>query len=142
MLELARQHKFQFDACQMPVNAMDAHFRSFTNLVLPKLVAEGIAVLAMKPMGDGHLLRSGTVTAQECLRYALSQQVSVVITGCESMERLDQALNVVRGFKPMDRSEMASVLAKTHDAALTGRYEPFKTTAMFDGTARNPNWMS
>lgn len=142
MLEVARQHQFRFDACQMPVNAMDAHFRSFTNQVLPKLVAEGIAVLGMKPMGDGHLLKSGMVTAVECLRFALSQPTSVVITGCESMERLDQAVTVALEFKPLTQGENVALLAKTRDAALTGRFEPFKTTAAFDGTATHPNWMA
>jgi aryl-alcohol dehydrogenase-like predicted oxidoreductase len=141
MLELARAHKFRFDTCQMPVNAMDAHFRSFTRLVLPQLAADETAALGMKPMGDGNLLKAGVITAQECLRYALSQPVSVVITGCESIDRLDQALNVVRGFKPMSATETASLLARTREAALTGRFEPFKTTAMFDGTAHNPQWM-
>lgn len=141
MLEVARQNKFQFDACQMPVNLMDAHFRSFTQDVLPKLVAEGIGVLGMKPMADGHLLKSGKVTAVECLRYALSMQTSVVITGCESMERLDQAVTVASGFTPLSKGEITALLVKTKSDAMTGKYEPFKTTEKFDGTARNPHWM-
>ncbi|HYZ86921.1 MAG TPA: aldo/keto reductase [Bryobacteraceae bacterium] len=141
MLEVARQNKFHFDACQLPVNVMDAQFRSFTNEVVPKLVAEGIGVLGMKSMGDGNVLKSGKVDAIECLRFALSQPTSVVITGCESMERVDQAVNVARNFKPMSKTEITQLLTKTRDAALTGRYEPFKTTPMFDGTARNPQWM-
>jgi predicted aldo/keto reductase-like oxidoreductase len=88
MLEVAAAHGFHFDSCQMPLNLMDAHFRSFVQQVMPKLVEQGIAVLGMKSMGDGNLLKSGTVTAVECLHYALNLPVSVVITGCESMERL------------------------------------------------------
>jgi aryl-alcohol dehydrogenase-like predicted oxidoreductase len=141
MLDLAEQHKFHFDSCQMPINAMDAHFRSFTKLVLPRLTAAGIAPLCMKPMGNGNLLKSGKITPPECLRYALSQPVSVVITGCESMNLLDQAIGVAKAFKPMGKEEIASLLAKTRDAALTGEYEPFKTTSIFDGTAHNPQWM-
>jgi aryl-alcohol dehydrogenase-like predicted oxidoreductase len=141
MLEVADAHRFHFDTCQMPVNVMDAHFRSFTNEVLPKLTQKGIAVLGMKSMGDGHVLKSGKVTPVECLHFALSQPTSVVITGCESMERLDQALEAVRTFKPLTREQMAALLAKTKELAMTGQYEPFKTTSMFDGTARNPQWM-
>jgi len=141
MLEVAAAHSFHFDACQMPLNVMDAHFRSFGNQVLPKLVQGGIGVLGMKPMGDGNVLKSGKVTPSECLHYALTLPTSVVITGCESMERLDGAIEAVKTFKPLNQAQVRALLAKTKDAAMTGKYEPFKTTAAFDGTAHNPQWM-
>jgi aryl-alcohol dehydrogenase-like predicted oxidoreductase len=141
MLEVAEANSFKFDACQMPLNPMDAHFRSFEKQVLPRLVQQGIAVLGMKPMGNGLLLKSGTVTPVECLHYALSLPTSVVITGCESMERLDQAVEAVRTFRPLSPEQVAALLARTRTAALTGRFELFKTTVQFDGTARNPHWM-
>ncbi len=141
MLEIAEQHKFHFDACQMPLNVMDAHFRSFEHHVMPRLVKAGIAVLGMKPMGDGNVLKSGVVTPMECLHYALSLPTSVVINGCESMERLDQAFEAAQTFQPMSEAAMAKLLAKTAQAAATGLYEPFKTTPQFDGTAEHPEWM-
>ncbi len=141
MLEVAAAHHFHFDACQMPLNVMDAHFRSFGQEVLPKLVQQGIAVLGMKPMGDGNILKSGAVTPIECLHFALNLPTSVVITGCDSMERLDQALEALRTFQPMNQVQISALLAKTRSAAMTGTYEPFKTTANFDGTAHNPQWM-
>lgn len=141
MLDVAAAHNFHFDSCQLPLNVMDAHFRSFGQAVVPRLMQEGIGVLGMKPLGDGNILKSSTVTPIECLHYALSLPTSVVINGCESMERLDQAFEAARSFKPMSQGQTAALLAKTKDAALTGKYEPFKTTAMFDGTARNPKWM-
>jgi aryl-alcohol dehydrogenase-like predicted oxidoreductase len=141
MLDLAAQYKFHFDACQMPLNVMDAHFRSFTHQVVPRLVKEGIAVLAMKSMGDGNVLKSGVVTPIECLHYALALPTSVVINGCESMERLDQAFEAARTFKPMSETEMAKLLDKTRQAAMTGKFEPFKTTSHFDGTAHHPEWL-
>jgi predicted aldo/keto reductase-like oxidoreductase len=141
MLEVAQAHAFHFDSCQMPLNVMDAHFRSFGQQVLPKLVEQGIAVLGMKPMGDGNVLKSGVATPTECLHYALSLPTTVVITGCESMEVLGQSLEAVKTWKPMSPDQVAALLAKTRDAAMTGKYEPFKTTAMFDGTAHNPQWM-
>ena len=141
MLEAAAQHSFQFDTCQMPLNVMDAHFRSFGQMVLPKLVEQGIGVLGMKSMGDGNVLKSGRVTPVECLHYALNLPTSVVITGCESMAILDQAIEAARTFKPMSPAEVSALLAKTKDAALTGQFEPFKTTPQFDGTAQNPQWM-
>jgi aryl-alcohol dehydrogenase-like predicted oxidoreductase len=141
MLEVAVEHKFHFDTCQMPLNVMDAHFRSFSRQVLPKLVEQGIGVLGMKPMGDGHVLKSGAVTAAECLHYALTLPTSVVITGCESMDRLDQAIDAVESFRPLTNEQVTKLLAKTQPYAGGGQYEPFKTTAAFDSTARNPEWL-
>ena len=141
MLEVAGAHKFHFDTCQMPLNVMDAHFRSFGRQVLPKLVEEGIAVLGMKPLGDGNVLKSGKVTAIECLHYALTLPTSVVITGCDSIERVNQAIEAVDTFKPLGNEQVGRLLEKTKDAALTGAYEPFKTTSRYDGTAQNPLWM-
>src|SRR5882757_3201094 len=142
MLEAAAQHSFHFDTCQMPLNVMDAHFRSFGHYVLPKLLEQGIGVLGMKSMGDANILRSGRVTPVECLHYALNLPTSVVITGCERMAILDQAIEAVRTFKPMSSMQVSALLAKTKDVAMSGQFEPFKTTPQFDGTAQNPQWMS
>ena len=141
MLELAAKHNFHFDACQMPLNVMDAHFRSFAHEVVPKLVQQGIAVLGMKPMGNGNVLKAGVVTPIECLHYALNLPTSTVITGCETMDLLNQALEAARTFKPLTRDQVSALLAKTRDSATTGQFEPFKTTAIFDGTAQHPDWM-
>ncbi len=142
MLEVAAAHKFHFDSCQMPLNVLDAHFRSFTHQVVPKLVEQGIAVLGMKPLAQGIVFTSGSgVTAIECLHYAMSLPTSVVITGCETMERLEQAIHAAETFQPMSPQQMEALLAKTKTAALTGKFEPFKTTTIFDGTAQNPQWM-
>ena len=73
---------------------------------MPKVVEQGIAVLGMKSMGDGNLLKSATVTPVECLHYALNLPVSVVITRCESMERLDQAIEAARTFRPLDKARI------------------------------------
>ena len=142
MLEVAAAHKFHFDSCQMPLNVLDAHFRSFTHQVVPKLVEQGIAVLGMKPLAQGIVFTSGSgVTAIECLHYAMSLPTSVVITGCETMERLEQAIHAAETFQPMSPQQIEALLAKTKTAALTGKFEPFKTTTIFDGTAQNPQWM-
>ena len=141
MLDVAAQHKFHFDACQLPLNLMDHHFRSFAHDVVPRLVAEGVGVLGMKALGDGLLMKSKTVTAIECLHYALSLPASVIITGCESMERLEQAFEALDTFRPFSEAELAALVAKTKDAAMTGQFELFKTGTGFDGTANNLHWM-
>jgi aryl-alcohol dehydrogenase-like predicted oxidoreductase len=141
MLEVAQAHQFHFDAAQMPLNILDAQFRSFAGQVVPKLVEQGIAVLGMKPMASGAIPRNGLATGVECLHYALNLPTSVVITGCDNVQALDQALAAARTFRPLSRSELSALLAKTREAALSGKYELFKTSAQFDGTARNPQWM-
>jgi aryl-alcohol dehydrogenase-like predicted oxidoreductase len=141
MLEVAEQNGYKFDTVQMPLSVMDAHFRSFEKLVLPELVKQNIGILGMKSMGSGIILKSNTVTPIECLHYALNLPVSVVITGIQSMEMLDQAIKAVSTFRPMSRKQVDSLLARTKNAALKGEYEPFKTSSLFDGTARNPEWL-
>jgi predicted aldo/keto reductase-like oxidoreductase len=141
MLYTGFQQGFTFDAVQMPLNVMDAHFRSFEKKVLPVLVEHGIGVLGMKSMGDGFVLKSKTVTPIECLHYAMNLPTSVVINGCDSLERLQQGLEAARTFKPLSDVEVAELLAKTVTAAAQGEFEPFKTTHQFDGTYHNPSWL-
>ena len=140
-LEVAEDHGFTFDTVQMPLNVMDAHYRSFERLVLPELVKRKIGVLGMKPLANGIILRSKTVRATECLRYALHLPTDVVITGIDSMEVLEQALQVARTFRPLSEGEVTALLAKTADAALRGEFEPFKTSSIFDATAQHPEWL-
>ena len=141
MLEVAREYGFEFDTVQMPLNVMDAHYRSFEELVLPELVKQNIGVLAMKTLANGLILKSKTVNATECLQYAMNLPVSVVITGCESMENLEQALNAARTFKPLSSEDVNALLARTAQAASRGEYELFKTTSIYDGTATHPEWL-
>ena len=96
----------------MPLNVMDAHFRSFEQQVLPVLVREQIGVLGMKSMGSGLILQSKTVSAAECLHYAMNLPTSVVITGIDSMERLDQAVEAAQTFKPLTPEEVGALLGQ------------------------------
>src|SRR5260370_10508502 len=138
MLEVAAQHGFKFDTVQIPLNVMDAHYRSFKKKVLPELVKQNIGVLGMKSMANGILLKSNTVSPMECLQYALSLPTSVVITGIDNLEILDQACDAARTFHPLSDRERESLFAKTAPAPAAGSFEPFKTTSLFDGTATNP----
>jgi len=138
---VAEERGVKFDTVQMPLNLMDAHYRSFAKIVLPELVKCNIGVLGMKSMGNGILLKSNTVTPIECLHYALNLPTSVVIAGIDSMEILDQAFEAIDTFHPLSDEELNAMLAKTAVAAASGRFEPFKTTSIFDGTASNPEWL-
>jgi aryl-alcohol dehydrogenase-like predicted oxidoreductase len=140
-LGVAEENGFKFDTVQMPLNVMDAHYRSFEKLVLPELVRREIGVLGMKSMANGILLKSNTVTPIECLHYALSLSTSVVITGIDTMEILDQAFEAVESFHPLTTDECDALLAKTREAAAYGVFEPFKTSSLFDATALNPQWL-
>jgi aryl-alcohol dehydrogenase-like predicted oxidoreductase len=141
MLAVAQEHGFVFDTVQMPLNVMDAHYRSFGTLVLPELTKQRTGVLGMKPMANGIILTSNTVSPIECLHYALNLPTSVVITGVDSMEILDQACEAARTFRPLSELELTALLSKTARAAARGEFEPFKTSSIFDGTAQNPAWL-
>jgi len=140
-LATAASHHFHFDTVQMPLNVMDAHYRSFEKKVLPVLIEREIGVLGMKPMGDAVILESKTATPIECLHYAMNLPTSVVITGCDSMERLEQALTAARSFRPMPPTEVDALLARTAQAAREGRYELYKTTRKHDSTREHPEWL-
>ena len=141
MFETAQKHGFHFDTVQMPVNVMDAHFRSFTKDVIPVAQKAGTGVLAMKTFGDHFILDSKTVQPIEALHYGLTQPVSVVITGIDKMEVLEQALTAAKTFKPLTQAQVADILGRTQQAAMTGKFELFKTSPHFDGTAAHPKWL-
>jgi aryl-alcohol dehydrogenase-like predicted oxidoreductase len=141
MLSHAAEQGVRFDTVQMPLNVLDAHFRSFQHQVLPVLVREGIGVLGMKSMGSGDILESGMVTPIECLHYAMSLPTAVVITGIESMELLDQAFEAVRTFSPLTREEVSELVDRTRTIAEKGSFERFKTATVYDSTARHPEWL-
>ena len=121
MLRVASEHDFRFDTVQMPLKVMDAHFESFEKKVLPILIKDEIGILGMKPMGDGTILKSGTATPIECLHYSMNLPTSVVITGCDSMEILEQAFTAARTFQPMKKKDMDDLLARTSQVAAEGR---------------------
>jgi len=141
MLEIASENEFTFDAVQMPLNIMDTHYESFGEKVLPILLEKGIGVLGMKPICAGIAPRSNIVTAEECLRYAMSLPVSTVITGCQSLQLLQQALEIARDFTPMNTKERSELVERTKEAGEKGEYEPYKTGTAFDATSRNPDWL-
>ncbi len=140
--ELMLQRPFAWDTVQMPLNCLDHHFDSFERRVLPLLNQRGIGGLAMKPLAGGRLLETGTVTAGECLRYALSLPVSVVITGCETEAQVQQALQAGREHTPLTGDSMAELRRRTAPAAAGGAFESYKTTEEHDGTKRNPRWLT
>jgi aryl-alcohol dehydrogenase-like predicted oxidoreductase len=143
MIETARKNGFHFDTVQMPINVLDADYRSFEKEVLPLAVQEGIAVLGMKPMGAGLILESGAASAVDCLRYAMSVPgVSVTITGCDSEGVFEQALWLATTFKPMSEDERRQLLARTAPYARGGKWEKFKTTQDFDGTEQHRHWLT
>ena len=141
MLRAGLQRGFTFDTVQMPLNVMDPHFRSFEKNVLPLLVQHDIGVLGMKPLGSGEILKSGVVNATECLHYALSLPASVVITGCDSMGVLKQAIRAAQTFTPLSAEQAQALLARTAPHAKQGKHEQFKVSQRFDGTEKNRHWL-
>jgi diketogulonate reductase-like aldo/keto reductase len=141
MLDTAFKHGFTFDTVQMPLNVMDPHYRSFQKNVLPVLTAHSIGVLGMKPLASGILLESGVASPLECLHYPMSLPASTVITGCDGVGVLEQGLYAAYTWQPPAPAEVAALLGRSAGAGATGRYEPFKNSDRFDGTARHPEWL-
>jgi aryl-alcohol dehydrogenase-like predicted oxidoreductase len=141
MLDAAVAHGYRFDTVQMPLNVLDAHYDSFEQRVLPRLVEDGVGVIGMKPMADARIAKAGFATAEECLRYAMSLPTSVVVTGCESVDRVNQALRIASGFTPLSEGDVNALLARTASPAEGGKNELYKTTTGYDGTTQNPEWM-
>jgi len=141
MLQVANDNGFIFDAVQMPLNVMDAHYDSFEKRVLPVLLENNIGVLGMKALCDGLILKSNIVTAEECLHYAMSLPTSTVITGCDSLRILHQALEAARSFSSMSEVQRAALLSRTEIMAEGGQHEPWKTGTAYDDTFRNPHWL-
>lgn len=129
-------HGYPFDTVQMPLNILDTTYaRSFEKLVLPKLVAAGIAPLGMKSLcGSAEPVKNGVYTAQEGLRYAMSVPgVAVTISGIDTLEVLRQNLEVAKGFTPFSKKEMAGLAERARQYAADGRFELFKSTKKYDG---------
>ncbi|MBA3833195.1 MAG: aldo/keto reductase [Chthoniobacterales bacterium] len=141
MLRVADAHGFKFDTVQLPLNAMDAHFNSFEKAVLPELVRRKIGVLGMKTMGDQLFLKSDTATPIEYLHYTMNLPTDVVITGCDSMKILQQAIGAAKSFQPLSPEQVAAILAKTAPVAGAGKFERYKTSTQFDSTTNNPAWL-
>ena len=141
MLQVASDNGIKLDTVQMPLNVMDAHYDSFEKRVMPTLLDRKIGILGMKPIGAQIILNSRSVTARECLLYAMSLPVSVVITGCDSLPILEQALKAAKTFKPLTDEERTALLAKTTRSSSKGKYELYKTDNVFDSTAWNPEWL-
>src|SRR5436309_1549274 len=127
---------FDWDTAQMPINVMDAHYRSFQNQVVPVALGKDVGVIGMKGYGgsspEGIMSRSG-LSAAEAYRYSLSQPVSAQVVGLITLDQVKQAAALARSFTPMSAAEQAALRDKVRDVAGDGRYELFKSTVVFDG---------
>jgi hypothetical protein len=142
MFQVAAQHDFHFDTVQMPVNVMDAHFDSFQQMIFPIAQARKTAVLAMKTFGDTFIVDTKIVSPIEMLHYGMSQPVALVITGCDRMPILQQALEAVRTYQPMAPADQQALLAKTAAIGATGKTEKYKVSHHFDSTMQHPGYLT
>src|SRR6202451_3151724 len=118
---------FPFDTVQMPLNCLDATFRSFEAQVMPEANRRGIAVLGMKSLGgSGELVKYGAVTAEQGLRYAMSLPVATTISGVDTIQVLEQNLKVAVNFEPLAAAAMQQLREQCRVLAADGRLELFK----------------
>ena len=127
------EQDFNWDTVQMPITVMDAHYRSFQREVLPELNRRGIGCIGMKSLGgDAQMVKGAGLTPQQCRRYALSLPISTLVCGMESLDNLQQDLDIARGFEPMTETEQAELLERVREQATDGRHEWFKSTQYYD----------
>ena len=128
---------YHWAGAQMPINVMDAHYRSFAKQVVPVCLQKKIGVIGMKSLGGGFpkapIPMKAGISGPDCIRYALSHPISSLVVGITSMEDLRQAIGVARDFKPMPEKEMAELRDRVRTVATDGRHELFKSTKNFDG---------
>ncbi|MBI3119029.1 MAG: aldo/keto reductase [Candidatus Hydrogenedentes bacterium] len=124
---------YSWDTVQMPINVMDPHYRSFIREILPILTERQIGAIAMKTLGGGHVLQANVVAPEEALRFSWSQPVATLISGMSDRETLHKNVELARNFSPMPEDQQATLLEKTKEFAIVGKYEPFKSTNSFDG---------
>ena len=124
---------FAWETVQLPINMMDAQFRSFRNEIVPLCVERGAGVIGMKTLGGGVITGQAGISAETCIRYALSQPVSSIVVGITTMDELRQNAATARSFEPMPDAEQAALLASVKHVAGDGRYELYKTTQRMDG---------
>lgn len=141
MIDVATQHGFTFDTVQMPLNVFDAHYASFEKKVIPVAQKLDMGILAMKTFGDYNLLETGVVDPIDMLHYGMNLPTSVVITGIDKPEILDQAIAAATSFEPLGQAKIDAILAKTAELARDGSYERYKTSHFFDSTYQNPSWL-
>lgn len=141
MLDVAKKAGFTFDTVQMPLNVMDAHYRSFERDVLPAARELDMGVIGMKTFGDRFILDSGAVDPVDLLHYSMNASTGTTVTGIDSRAVLEQAVDAAISFEPLDAARIATLLEKTSNLARTGTTELYKTTRFFDSTAQNPAWL-
>jgi uncharacterized protein len=125
---------FPWDAVQMPLNVNDAHWESFEKEIVPICQEQGIAIIAMKSFADGQIFKSGSgVTPEQALRYTMSLPIATVVSGMESLEILNQNLEITRNFTPLTDAEREAILAKTAPIATGGAFETFKSSDSHEG---------
>ena len=128
---------YDWASAQMPVNVMDAHYRSFQKEAIPVCLAKDVGVVGMKGLGGGsprgEIPTKTPATYEECRRYALSLPISTLVVGILSMEELKADIEIARDFEPMSDEKKAVLLSKVADVAGDGRHEQFKSTQRFDG---------
>lgn len=141
MFAVAAANGFVFDTVQMPLNIMDAHFRSFERNVIPVAQQTDTAILGMKTFGDRQILDARVAGPLQMLHYSMTLPVATVITGIDSVATLDQAVTAAISFRPLSPAQTAAILARSAALAADGALEPYKTTDDLDATAAHPEWL-
>jgi aryl-alcohol dehydrogenase-like predicted oxidoreductase len=106
--------RFDFDTVLMPVNPGEPQYQSFLETVLPKAVKKNMGIIGMKVYFRGFASRiPGYRSMEPYLRFALSQPVSSVVIGCDTIEQLEQNEAFARNFEPLSKEEQDALVSAT-----------------------------
>ncbi len=130
-------HGYPFDACQLPISAIEANSNAFVRRVLPELVKQQIAPLAMKTLGgNGKPVRDRIFSVEEGLSYALSHPITTVVSGIESLAQFRENAAAAAKFTAMTPAAIAALEARCKDATESNDYQPYRKWSWYrDGDA-------
>ncbi len=127
---------FEWATSQMPINPMDHFYRSFQRDVIPVCLAKDVGVIGMKCLGggprDAEIPSRTQVTAEMCVRWALSLPVSSIVRGYLNVDQLMADVKIARGFRALAPDERERIMALAAPLAGDGRHEHFKSTQRYD----------
>jgi len=114
LAEMLRRYK-GFDSVFMPLHAADPAYLSFEQKVLPLALEQGLAVQAMKTFGNARLM--SVLSARECLEYALSLPISIVIVGAITLGQIEDDVRIAQRFRPLSPEQMADLRRRAASVA-------------------------
>ncbi|HBG08238.1 MAG: aldo/keto reductase [Geobacteraceae bacterium GWC2_58_44] len=104
--------RFPFDTVLLPVNPAEPVHQSFIQEVIPLAQEREMGIVGMKVYLRGLARRiPGHPGMKPYLRFALSQQVSNIVIGCDDLGQVEENVALARSFSPMSPEEQEELIS-------------------------------